>query len=450
MINLSIVFKEIAKLELYTMSKKELDRLEIIKRVDLREIKQEDASKQLDISVRQVQRILQQYRLYGSAGLISKKRGSPSNNSISHNIANQAISIIRDKYPDFGPTLACEKLRELHDIKLSVETTRKIMIDNEIWIPRVQKLKRAYQPRNRRDCYGDMIQIDGSLHHWFEDRGSKTSLLVLVDDATSKIMALHMAPSESTHTYMIAIDKYLKQHGKPLSFYSDKHGVFRVNNKTYKKNAMTQLGRALSELNIDLICANSCQAKGRVERANKTLQDRLVKEFRLRDISTIEAANDYLPKFIEDYNKRFAKAPVNQTNSHRPIDKHEDLRNILAFKQERTVSNSLTIQYDRVLYLLEDCNANRLLRRKQIMLHEYPDGSISLYHKNRKIRFTKMYDKDKPIQGEIVTNKRLDHILEFAKNNYAHLTTPKRSGNCPGKRHLGITNVWNEKRKEAS
>lgn len=240
------------------------------------------------------------------------------------------------------------------------------------------KQVRSFQPRYPRERFGELIQIDGSTHHWLEDRGPRCTLLVYVDDATSKLTSLYLTASESTHTYFLATQQHLTRYGKPIAFYSDKLSVFKVNNPTNQETIMTQFGRALYELNIDLMCANTCQAKGRVERANQTLQDRLVKELRLRNISTIPVANAYLPEFIEDYNRRFGKEPLDDVNADRTLRAHESLQESLCFKQERTVTHNLTIQYDRVLYLIEDTVVNRALRSKKIMLHEYPDGSISL------------------------------------------------------------------------
>lgn len=435
--------------ELLTMSKKELDRVEILQKLDSKALKQKQVSELFGLSIRQVQRLLKTYREYGSTGLISKKRGKTSNNKLSANITHQALTTIQNNYHDFGPTFANEKLKEKHGIVLSVETTRKIMIEGGLWKTRKSILKRAYQPRNRRDSYGDLIQIDGSNHRWFEERAGKSTLLVYVDDATSKLMVLHMAPSESTYTYMIATEKYISQHGKPLAYYSDKHSVFHVSHETTKSKIMTQFGRALYELNIELICANSSQAKGRVERANKTLQDRLIKELRLRNISKIDAANEYFPEFIEEYNNKFAKPPQSPINTHRQLQENESLTEVLCFKQERTVTNNLTIQYNRVMYLLEDTEENRSLRRKQIMLHEYPDGKICLYHKSKKLSFREHFDRVQPVeQGKIVSNKRLDETMDLIKQLYP-AEQKKRSSSCPGKRHLGIETPWSKKNKVA-
>ncbi|KIE04847.1 hypothetical protein NF27_FO00020 [Candidatus Jidaibacter acanthamoeba] len=232
-----------------------------------------------------------------------------------------------------------------------------------------------------------------------------------------------------------------------IKSYRDRLSIFKVNYATTKEQIMTQFGRALYELNIDLICANTCQAKGRIERANKTLQDRLVKELRLNNISTIAEANTYLPIFIEDYNRRFSKPPIDLLDIHRPLQTHESLEETLCFKQERTVTNNLTIQYDRVLYLIEDIPPNRKLRRKKIMLHEYSDGSISLNYEGKKIKFNQLYDRVNLIeQGKTVPNERLDAMMTIIKEMQKGKEY-KRSTRCPSKRHLGLIPEVDRRRK---
>src|SRR4029077_18437173 len=230
------------------------------------------------------------------------------------------------------------------------------------------RLPSPHQPRRRRDCLGELVQIDGSEHAWFEDRGPPCTLLAFVDDATSRLMQLRFVTSESAFDYFRATRGYLETHGKPVAFYSDKHGIFRVNSKeAVGGDGMTQFGRALLALNIDIICANSSQAKGRVERANGTLQDRLVKEMRLSGIDTIEAGNAFLPAFMEKYNARFAKAPLEDRDVHRTlVIGHDDLDDAFAWKEERTVSVNLTLQYDQVLFILEPTGIARSLARKRV------------------------------------------------------------------------------------
>ncbi|MDR6890710.1 MULTISPECIES: ISNCY family transposase [Variovorax] len=283
-------------------------------------------------------------------GLVSRKRGRPSNNQLAPGVAERAIALIRERYADFGPTLATEKLQECHGIALSKETVRALMVATGLWTPRRQRAPKIHQPRNRRSCRGELIQIDGSDHAWFEDRAPSCTLLVFIDDATSQLMQLHFVPTESAFAYFEATRAYLEQHGKPVAFYSDKASIFRsVRDSTDFGRSTTQFGRVLFELNIDIMCANTSQAKGRVERANLTLQDRLVKELRLREISTQEAANAFAPHFIADFNARFAKAPLREFDAHRPVRADEDLDLLFTWRLQRKVSLSLTLQrYDRL------------------------------------------------------------------------------------------------------
>lgn len=338
-----------------TMSIREFDRLKTVQAVIDRQLKPSQAAERLQLTDRQLRRLVSQYRQEGPPGLTSRRCDRPSNHQLPDGIADNAIALIRQHYADFGPTLACEKLAELHSLHLAKETVRRIMIAAGLWIPRKLRPPKVYQPRNRRACVGELIQIDGSDHRWFEDRAPACTLLVYVDDATSRIMHLHFTHSESTFSYFAATRAYLEQHGKPIAFYSDKASVFRVNKKQAAGgDGHTQFGRVLFELNIEGICANTSQAKGRVERANLTLQDRLTKELRLRGISTMEAANVYVKEFIADYNARFAKPPRHDHNAHRPIRSDECLDLIFTWREPRCVSKSLTIQYDKALYMLED------------------------------------------------------------------------------------------------
>jgi hypothetical protein len=308
------------------------------------------------------------------------------------------------------------------------------MSEAGLWIARRLRSPKIYQPRNRRHCVGELIQIDGSDHPWFEDRAPDCTLLVYVDDATSRLMHLHFTYSESTFSYFEATRAYLEQHGKPLSFYSDKATVFRVNNPDATGgDGHTQFARALFELNIEGICANSSQAKGRVERANSTLQDRLVKEMRLQGISTMEAANAFAPAFIADFNRRFGKPPRNDFDAHRPIRDDEDMDLIFTVRKPRRVTRSLTVQYDKTIYLLRDTPQTRRSIGKYIQVYEYPDGRIEPRADGAALPYT-IYDRLPEIdQGAIVENKRLGHVLQIAqlvqeqRDNRRSRATPART-----------------------
>jgi Transposase and inactivated derivatives len=269
------------------MSMRELDRLKVIQAVIEERLMPWRAAERLGLSRRQVERLANRYRCEGAAGLVSRRRGRPGNHQLPVNLCPQALALIRERYADFGPTLACEKLHECHGITLSKETVRHLMTDAGLWIPRRQRPPKVYQPRARRACLGELVQIDGSEHPWFEERAPQCTLLVYVDDATSRLMALHFTATESTFSYFEATRGYLERYGKPVAFYSDKASVFRPTHTQTGDRGVTHFGRAMYELNVDTFCTNSSSAKGRVERAHLTLQDRLVKELRLRGISTI-------------------------------------------------------------------------------------------------------------------------------------------------------------------
>jgi len=313
--------------ELLTMSKRELTRLEVMQRLKEKRLSQKEAAQMLKISVRQVKRLWRAYQEQGAKGIASRRRGKPSNNRLDAGVVQQALDLIQEKYRDFGPTLAHEKLSEVHGLKLSRESVRRIMIEEQIWKPRHARRPPAHQMRERRACFGELVQIDGSEHAWFEERGPKCTLLVYVDDASGELGELWFVEHESFFAYCQASRHYFERYGKPVAFYSDKHGVFRVNQERPLglSSGLTQFGRAMQELDVQIICANTPQAKGRVERANQTLQDRLVKELRLRGISDMQAGNAYLPEFREDYNRRFGVAPRSTHNAHRPLLKSENL-----------------------------------------------------------------------------------------------------------------------------
>src|SRR3982751_6105607 len=350
----------------------------------------------------------------GAASLVSKRRGRPSNNRLPEAYRELALSLVRERYADFGPTLAAEKLAEVHGCAISRETLRVWMIAAGLWVDRRHRLPSPHQPRRRRDCLGELVQIDGSEHAWFEDRAEKCTLLAFVDDATSRLMHLRFVASESTFDYFEATRAYLERHGKPVAFYSDEHSVFRVNRKDAAGgDGMTQFGRALDQLNIEIIWANAPQAKGRVERANGTLQDRLVKEMRLSGISTIEAGNAFLPAFMEDYNRRFATEPRSDKDLHRPLAEHDQLDEAFAWKEERTVSNNLTLQYDQFLFILEPNEVTRPLARKRVMVFDYPDGRLAIKHNGRELP-SRTFDRRQQVnQAAVVENKRLGPVLAY-------------------------------------
>ncbi|MFC0696083.1 ISNCY family transposase [Paraburkholderia humisilvae] len=420
-----------------TMSMHEVDRLKVIQGVVDGNVMPWRAAEQLDLSRRQIERLVIRYRAEGASGLISRKRGRPGNRQLAPGLADRALTIIRERYADFGPTLAREKLLECHGVRLAVETVRHLMAEAGLWVPRRQRAPKVYQPRARRACLGELIQIDGSDHRWFEERAPACTLLVFIDDATSRLMGLHFTATESTFSYFEAARAYLEQHGKPVAFYSDKASVFRSTQyATTGGKGVTHFGRAMFELNIEGICANSSQAKGRVERANLTLQDRLVKELRLRGINSREAANAFVPRFIADFNARFAKPPKSDFNAHRPLRADENLDIIMTWREPRRVTKSLTVQYDRVIYLLEDTVANRSLIHNYLDVFEYPDGRIEIRVNGAAlpcVRYDRLSEID---QAAVVDNKRLGHTLQLAQVIQAQ-RDDRRASRSPSRTNQG-------------
>jgi hypothetical protein len=410
------------------MSDGELSRLEVLRDLDRKRLTTKAAAQLLGLERRQVFRLLKAYRTEGATGLISKRRGRRSNRRKPEALRRAVLAMIREWYWDFGPTLAAEKLREVHGIALGRETLRLWMIEAGLWLDRKQR-KRIHQPRPRRECVGELVQIDGSEHWWFEDRGPQCTLLVFVDDATGRLMHLQFVESESTFAYFHAARTYLEAWGKPVGFYSDKHGVFRVNQTgALGGDGMTQFGRALHALNIDIICANSSQAKGRVERAHKTLQDRLVKELRLAGVRTLAEGNALLPAFIADYNARFAKPPANKKDLHRPLRAGDDLEDAFAWKEERTLSQALTLQYDKVMFILEPSEQAKAAIGKRVTVVDYPDGRLAIRYRGVKLAY-RTFDKIRQVsQAAIVENKHLGAALAFIRDQQLRRGPQRRSG----------------------
>lgn len=331
-----------------SMSRTEIDRLHVLRDVIGDRISARDAAQLMRVTPRQVFRLLKLYRADGPSALLSKRRGQPSNRSYPPIVRTEALALIKANYADFGPTLAAEKLAERHGLHFGVETVRRWMLAEGLWKDRRQRLKPVHQPRHRRDCVGELIQIDGSEHWWFEERGPQ----------------------------------------------------------------------------------------GRVERANLTLQDRLVKELRLAGISTMEAGNAFLPAFMEDYNRRFAKTPFSDKDVHRPLAAGDDLDDIFAWKEERTVSNSLTLQYDKVLFILEPNEVTRPLARQRVTIFDYPDGRFVIKHKGRELPY-RIFDKVRQVDQAaivVVENKHLGAVLAYVAERQKQLgesrskKAPRRGG----------------------
>jgi hypothetical protein len=378
--------------EILEMSKKELDKYYIIKKLLDKQITQKKAAEMLNLkSDRQVRNLLYSYKKLGTKGLISKQRGKPSNRSYDSKFKRQIMALIRERYPDFGPTFAAEKLLEYHDITISEETLRKWMIEDHLWISRKSK-PRIHPLRARRDYFGELIQIDASHHHWFEDRADKCALIVFIDDATSKITSLFFCASECLQGYFTALKEHIIKYGRPIGLYSDRHAIFGGSDKIHH----AQFIRAIKELNIKSILARSPQAKGRVERANQTLQDRLIKEMRLRNICSIEDANHYLQEFMGEFNKKFSKEPRGQFDAHRPLDSGCDLERILTRCEIRTLSKDLSFSFYNTVYQILEPPAINRLRNKTIEIRRKGDESFRVFYNDIELKYMPIKEYIRP------------------------------------------------------
>jgi hypothetical protein len=300
---------------------------------------------------------------------------------------------------------------EKEKLRLSNESVRQLMIAENLWKPHKVKKVVTHQLRERRACFGELIQIDGSPHDWFEGRAAPCVLLVFIDDATGQLVQLLFVESESFFSYCQAAEEYFRRCGKPVAFYSDKNSIFRVNVPSVGSGeALTQFGRAMLELEIEIICANTPQAKGRVERVIQTLQDRLPKEMRLRGIHRHEAGNAYLPEFIQDFNQRFREEPRSDVNAHRPLTAKEDLARILTWQETRTLSKNLTLQFHKTVYQIQTQRPTYALRNAQVIVCLNAQDNITILYNRKSFPFT-VYNQQAQ-QAEIVSAKQLALALK--------------------------------------
>ena len=431
------------------MSIRELNRLKTLEQVQAKQISQIEGAKHLGLSKRQMIRVCKDFRRLGPASVCSKRRGKPSNRMIAEPVRLKVVEAIKHKYSDFGPTFAHEKLTQLHQVLIGVESVRQIMITEGLWKPRVRKQIKNHQMRARRPCRGELVQIDGSPHDWFEGRRDSCCLLVFIDDATSEILGLRFVEREAMEGYFDLLREYIARCGRPIALYTDKHATFQVNAKEAKSGTgETQFGRATRELGIKLIAAHSPQAKGRVERANKTLQDRLVKELRLHDISDIDSANDYLPRFMKTHNEKFAVPAANPFDAHQPgLPTEAELDLILSLQFERSLSKSLELSYKSISYQVQTDSPSYALRGAKIKVCER-NGKVSLLYKGKELSY-KIFDKhNRPT--EAVSGKELNNCFDKSDIRYRPRENhpwkryyPTKSTAC--NLHTGDISTWDNR-----
>jgi transposase len=374
------MIRQAGKEEILQMSRRELDRKRLLDLAIDRVIRQKDVAEELKVSERHVRRLMRRYREHGPPGLVSQHRGKPSNRKLGDELKCRAVNLVRERYHDFRPTLANEKLMEVHKIRLSIETLRQWMIEAKIWHGKARRKAKPHQMRERRPRLGELIQIDGSPHDWFEGRAPSCSLILFIDDATSKSMYALFVPTETSEAYMTVLRYYIKKFGRPVALYADKHGIFHINVKDkLEEGELTQIGRIAKALDIELISANSPQAKGRVERAFQIFQDRLIREMRLEGVSSIEEGNTFLAKYLPAHNRRFSKPPRQKENAHRPVlHSQQDLDLIFSIQHQRVLSKNLSLQFKKVLYNIQVEGIGYALRRARVTVCESLQGNITL------------------------------------------------------------------------
>ena len=421
------------------LSMRESDRAGVIREVVERRLKQREAAVRLGLSVRQVKRLAARYRDRGAAGLVSGRRGKRSNNAIDASVRREVLELVRERYWDFGPTFAREKLVEEHGYRLSAETLRQWMMAEGLWRAKARRELRTHPSRPRRECVGDLVQIDGSPHDWFEGRGPACTLIVYVDDATTRLLATGFFAAETTEAYMRTTRAHLESHGRPVAYYSDRYGVFRVNRRD-REGELTQFGRALRTLDIASIHAHSPQAKGRVERANQTLQDRLVKEMRLRGIDDMAAGNAYLPAFMADFNRRFAVAPRNAEDAHREVP-HDagELDLILCEQHVRTLTKNLAISFEGRTYQVTGHGKGYRLRGAKVTVCKAFDGAVTVLRDGRALPVALLAEGEEPapLEDEKTVRRRVERAKAEQRSRPAWKPAPDHPWRRPFKPEAG-------------
>lgn len=386
------------------MSAKERDRLDVMSRVKRKELKVSEAADLLDLSVRQIRRVWKRYRGKGDKGLLHGLRGRKSNNGIAEADRQRIVKLHQEHYSDFGPTLACEKLLEEHELKVSPDTLVNLLKERGLWQRRRRRGKHRRR-RERRSRFGELVQMDGSHHDWFEGRRKPCVLMVMVDDATGTTFA-RFYEAETTVAAFDVFGGYVSKRGLPRALYVDRHGIYRDEDHPDRP---TQFGRAMKELNVGLILAGSPQAKGRVERKHGLLQDRLVKELRLRRISSIEQANKLLEgKFLEQINSRYAVGAKKKSDLHRRVHPKLDLKQVLCVQESRGVGRDWCVRWHNRILQIDSVHADLALAGKSVLVKQLADHSLIIEHKETPLTWQERPMPTAPvrIKPTFVNNKR--------------------------------------------
>lgn len=393
-----------------------MERHDIIQRFRTQELSLAETCAQCALSERQVYRLVATVKERGIEGLIHGNTGRASNRAITPQKKDRIEQLVRTSYPDFGPTFAAEKLHEDHALTISVETLRTLMIEWGLWKPKPRKGNNAHREwRERRALFGELEQFDGSYHAWFEDRAPKCCLLASIDDATGRITGLLFTEWEGVFPSFTFWSEYLDTYGKPGAIYLDRHSTYKVNTKTLLDDpeARSQFGRACSELGIALIYAYSPEAKGRVERLNKTLQDRLVKELRLRGISDRETANRYVrDEFIPAFNAKFAVVPREEGDAHRSVTTAdtEARARVLSIRAERIVMNDFTVRYKGRYFQLQKTSIRLVCRKEKVEVEEDARGRIRVYLRGAYLPVEELPERPAKVRDTKDAPKLLAHV----------------------------------------
>lgn len=390
-----------------TLTKEELFKFEIVTKLIGGAIAIKQAREQLGLSARQIKRLKRRVADHGATGVVHGLRGKHSNNRIAQTAIEEASVLLKEKYADFGPTFAAEKLKEIHGIALSDERVRTLMTELNLWKPKRRKENREYRAwRPRKEWYGAMEQFDGSYHHWFEDRADECCLLAAIDDATGRITRAEFGRSESVVEVAAFWRGYVAKHGKPQSVYLDKFSTYKINHKNATDNheLMTQFQRMMQSLGVNLIAAHSPEAKGRIERLFGTLQDRFVKELRLAGISTIPEANRFLETFVPKFNAQFEVAAVGEGDLHRPLTESEknNLDAIFSVQSVRRVRNDFTIQFENQWLQLEKIQPCTVLRNDAVVIEGRLDGTLHIKLRERYLVFTILPARPEKVRERII------------------------------------------------
>lgn len=403
--------------EYITLSQKEVRRLKILHKVMEGEVTQVKASEILGISDRQIRNIIARLKEEGDRGIIHGNRGRSSSRKMASEQEDLIAEIVGRRYPDFGPTLAAEKLEECEKIRVSDEKLRQIMLAKGLWQPK-RRRRKIYRWRERKHYFGEMVQMDGSHHDWLEGRGPRMVLMGYVDDATGRFFGRFYA-YEGLFPAMDSLERYIRLYGSPVSLYLDKHSTYKTTRQPdldellRGEEAQTQFERAAKELGIEIIHANSPQAKGRIERTFGTLQDRLVKELRLAGVGTIEEANMFLEEFMPRHNKRFAKMALKQGDLHRRLPMGIKFRDILCIKAKRTIANDYTIRWRGRRFLID--KASLVMRRQKVEVREHLDGQITIKFNRRYLDFHEVCEVE-PVK--VVKAKKVSSEVRKKKGKY--------------------------------